>query len=136
MVIRPVVDVYVIDKGVHPYRKGKRNLGALCEFYGVKLDGAHDATADALAAGRVAWALCRDYPEEVRNIDVHELHNRQVAWKKEQSTSFATYLRREAGKETDPDRKRQMLADADGIRSEWPYIPRPAPATKPDGSLW
>ena len=122
--IRPVVDVYVIDKGIDKYRKGKRNLGALCEFYKVSLDGAHDATADALAAGRVAWALCRDYPEEVRNIDVQALHDRQVAWKVEQSRSFATFLRREAGKLDDPVERQKKLDDADGIRSEWPYVPR------------
>ncbi len=125
--IRPVVDVYVIDKGVHPYRKGKRNLGALCEFYKVSLDGAHNATADALAAGRVAWALCRDYPEEVRNVDVQALHDRQVAWKVEQSRSFATFLRREAGKIDDPVERQKKLDDADGVRPEWPFIPRPVP---------
>lgn len=136
MGIRPVIDVYVIDKALQPYRKGKRNLGALCEYYGVTLDGAHNATADALAAGRVAWALCRDYPNDVRNVDAHTLHARQVEWKRDQSKSFAAWLRREAGKETDPQERQRKLDDADAVSPEWPFVSRPVPAAEPKGGLW
>ncbi|OIR41283.1 3'-5' exonuclease [Corynebacterium sp. NML130628] len=60
----PVFDPLVIDRTKDRYRKGKRNLGALCELYGVKLDNAHDATADATAAARLAWKQVRStYPE-------------------------------------------------------------------------
>ena len=60
----PVFDPLVIDRAKDRYRKGKRNLGALCELYGVKLDNAHDATADATAAARLAWKQVRStYPE-------------------------------------------------------------------------
>lgn len=57
-----VVDPYVLDKHLDPYRSGTRKLshpadGGLCEWYGVRMDGAHDATFDALAAGRLAWRL-------------------------------------------------------------------------------
>lgn len=134
--IRPVIDVYVIDKALQPYRKGKRNLGKLCEYYGVTLDGAHNATADALAAGRVAWALCRDYPGDVRNVDAHELHAYQVEWKKAQSKSFATWLRREAGKEADPQERQRKLDDADAVSPEWPFVSLPVPAPEPKGALW
>lgn len=49
----PVIDPLVIDKHVDKYRKGKRALQALCDHYGVTLDGAHEASADAVAAVRV-----------------------------------------------------------------------------------
>ena len=48
----PVIDPYTIDRAVDRYRKGKRTLEAVCAEYGVLLDGAHDAAADALAAAR------------------------------------------------------------------------------------
>ncbi len=59
----PVVDPLVIDKAVDRYRKGKRTLAVTAELYGVALDDAHDAGADAIAAGRVAQALARAYPD-------------------------------------------------------------------------
>ncbi|MBB1028642.1 3'-5' exonuclease, partial [Dietzia sp. DQ11-38-2] len=49
-VLGPVVDPFVIDRAVDPYRRGKRTLGALCAHHGVRVDGAHEAGADALAA--------------------------------------------------------------------------------------
>lgn len=55
--IRPVVDVYVLDKAIDPYRPGGRRLTDLCEHYDVRIDGAHDATADALAAARIAYRM-------------------------------------------------------------------------------
>ena len=57
----PVIDPLVIDKAVDRYRKGKRTLEAAAAFYGVPLDDAHDAGADAIAAGRVAQAIAREH---------------------------------------------------------------------------
>lgn len=60
----PVFDPYVIDRAKDKYRKGARTLAATCEHYGVKLEQAHDATADALAAARVAWKMVKHaYPD-------------------------------------------------------------------------
>lgn len=55
--IGPVVDVYVLDQWLDPYRRGGRKLVTLCHQYGVRIDGAHDSTFDALAAARVAWRI-------------------------------------------------------------------------------
>lgn len=56
-----VVDPYVLDRHLDPYRSGTRRLsaeeGGLCEWYDVRMGGAHDATHDAVAAGRLAWRL-------------------------------------------------------------------------------
>jgi DNA polymerase III subunit epsilon len=57
--VGPIIDVLVIDKYVDQYRPGSRKLSALCEHYGVTLDGAHDAAHDTLAACRVAFKLMR-----------------------------------------------------------------------------
>jgi DNA polymerase-3 subunit epsilon len=89
----PVIDPLVIDKFVDKYRKGKRTLTAAAEHYGVDLDDAHDAGADAVAAGRVAQALVAKYPAQLA-IDLDDLHAQQAAWSEEQSASFQDYMRR------------------------------------------
>lgn len=58
----PVADGIVLDRYVDRYRKGSRKLTAACEHYGVTLENAHSADADALAAVLVVHAICRRYP--------------------------------------------------------------------------
>lgn len=84
------VDAFVLDKHVS-YRRGSRKLVDQCQHYGVRLDGAHDATADALAAARVAWRIARQYPT-VSEKTLAELHAAQVQWAAEQAASFREYL--------------------------------------------
>ena len=48
---RPVIDPMVIDRRVDRFRRGKRTLTVATEVYGVELLDAHDASADAIAAG-------------------------------------------------------------------------------------
>lgn len=88
----PVIDPLVLDKAVDRYRKGKRTLEVTAERYGVVLDGAHDAGADAIAAGRVAQSLRRAYPEEL-DVSAADLHGRQEVWYAEQAASFQDYIR-------------------------------------------
>ncbi|CAN5197105.1 3'-5' exonuclease [soil metagenome] len=90
---RPVIDPFVLDKVVDKYRKGKRTLEAAALVYGVDLADAHDAGADAVAAGRVAQALARQYAAQLA-IDVHELHDRQVGWRATDAADFQEYMRR------------------------------------------
>ena len=89
----PVVDPLVIDKALGRFRKGSRKLVDVAAHYGITLDGAHDATADAQAAARVAWKLAALLPPRLRD-DLAEL----TAWQQEQYTeqrrSFAEYRRR------------------------------------------
>lgn len=89
----PIIDPLVLDKCVDRYRKGKRTLEAAAEYYGVVLTDAHDAQADAIAAGRVAQALAHRYPQEL-DIEIRNLHDLQVGWCAEQSASFVDYMRR------------------------------------------
>ena len=88
-----VVDPLVIDKAVDTYRKGKRTLEAAAGVYGVTLDDAHDAGADAIAAGRVAQAMARRFPDKL-DIPSTRLHELQVGWCAAQAESFQQYMRR------------------------------------------
>jgi DNA polymerase-3 subunit epsilon len=94
----PVVDPLIIDKQVDKYRKGKRTLELACAHYGVALDDAHDAGADAIAAARVAQAIARAFPREPA-LTAIELHDLQVQWAAAQQADFAAYMRRSV----DPD---------------------------------
>lgn len=58
-----VVDPFVLDKYFDPERREKRTLTDVSRHYQVRLDGAHDATEDALAAARIAWVMARHYRE-------------------------------------------------------------------------
>src|SRR5690606_31135764 len=90
---RPVIDPLVIDKAVDRYRKGKRTLEFASLHYGVLLQGAHDAQADAVASGRVAQAIAARYAQELPT-DAHALHDLQVGWAADQAASFQEYMRR------------------------------------------
>ncbi|UOB09134.1 3'-5' exonuclease [Streptomyces sp. HP-A2021] len=107
-----VIDPFVLDKKIDPYRRGKRTLTALCEHYKVPLDAAHDAAADALAACRVAWRIGQREPE-LGAASLDFLHDKQTDWAREQAESLADYFRRTPGKE---DRAKY-------VRGDWPLIP-------------
>lgn len=118
----PVVDPRVIDKQIDRYRKGKRTLTDICAHYRVRLDGAHDATADALAAARVAWRIAKDNPA-IGTALLEDLHRQQQVWFASQQRSFAGYLRRTARGLEDPQEREKLLQRADRVEAEadaWP----------------
>jgi DNA polymerase-3 subunit epsilon len=125
--IAPVLDIYVLDKAVDPYRRGSRRLTDLCATYRVRIDGAHDSTFDALASARVLYRIGqrihmpadqlralyadRRNPDEVveafrglRGLGPMDLHRRQVLWRAEQQESLADYLRGLGKDPSDVDR--------------------------------
>ncbi len=85
----PVIDPLVLDKAHDRFRKGKRTLEAVAAHYAVPLVGAHDAAADAIAAGRVAQALARRFAIDA---PLEELHTRQVGWARSQADSLTDYF--------------------------------------------
>lgn len=89
----PIIDPLVIDKAVDRFRKGKRTLESAAEFYGVELTDAHDATADAVAAGLVARAILAKHAADLGD-DLAVLHSRQADWCASQAASFQEYMRR------------------------------------------
>ncbi|MGW3494423.1 exonuclease domain-containing protein [Streptomyces sp. NPDC001020] len=89
----PVIDPYTIDRWVDRYRRGKRTLEAVCTEYGVDLEAAHDAGADALAAARLAGAIARRHPK-IAALGPAELHRRQIEWYAAWAADFQSFLRR------------------------------------------
>lgn len=115
--IRPVIDTMVLDRQADPWRPkqptqrrpdpakcGSRRLIDTCRVHGITLteDEAHGATADARAAGRLAWAIARTTP--CVQIPLDELHQAQQQWAREQAESFAAWLTKH-GKPDDVDRE-------------------------------
>lgn len=88
----PVIDPLLLDRHFDQYRKGKRTLGAVCDHYEVTLDNAHEATADAIAAARVAWKIAREHPE-LTQMDADELMLSQSTWYYESQSGLAEYFR-------------------------------------------
>ncbi|MGW1949933.1 exonuclease domain-containing protein [Streptomyces sp. NPDC001940] len=102
----PVIDPYILDKQADKYRRGPRKLEALAAHYGLSLDAAHTADADALAAVQVAVAIGEKY--EQLQVHPEQLHAWQIWWAAQQAAEFQAYKRK-----TDP------YAVIDG---EWPLI--------------
>jgi DNA polymerase-3 subunit epsilon len=84
----------VIDKFKDRYRRGKRRLENAAEFYQVSLDDAHNATADAVAAGRVAQAIARRWASELP-ATAQELHDLQIGWSDANDSSFEEFMRKQ-----------------------------------------
>ncbi|KOX29781.1 MULTISPECIES: 3'-5' exonuclease [Streptomyces] len=107
--LSPVIDPLVLDKHVDRYRKGSRNLQALCEHYGVPLNDAHNAVADAVAAARAARSMGIKH-SVIGTLGPAELHDLQVRAAAEQAASLQRYLRRTSNPEAT-------------IESAWPVVP-------------
>lgn len=115
-----LLDPMVIDRQVDRYRRGRRTLSALCEHYGVPLDGAHSADADAVAAVGVVREIARRWAV-VGEASVSVLHDWQVGWARQQADSLAEYFARTPG--------REHLAAS--VARDWPMVP--AQRSQPDG---
>ncbi|MDT0157343.1 3'-5' exonuclease [Microbacterium sp. ARD32] len=103
---QPVIDPLVIDKAHDRYRRGKRTLSVVAEHYAVPLDDAHEASADAVAAGRVALALAREF---ALPLTAAELHTQQIGWARDQAASLTEYFIRVG-----------RLDPAESVDGSWP----------------
>lgn len=88
-----VADPLVIDRAADKYRAGKRTLTAMAAHYRVPLDNAHEAEADATAAGRVFYAVLQKYRSSLPASSAG-LHYAQEHWAREQAASLQAHLRR------------------------------------------
>jgi DNA polymerase III epsilon subunit-like protein len=104
----PVFDPLVVDKAKDRYRKGGRRLTQVCEHYGVALDNAHEASADAVAAARVAWKLARAYPEVVE-MSADDLMLKQATWNYEDKSHLKEYFI-----------SKGQTAKAETVNTSWP----------------
>ncbi|MEO5919996.1 MAG: exonuclease domain-containing protein [Pseudolysinimonas sp.] len=130
----PVIDPLVIDKAVDRFRKGKRTLVAAAERYGVNLDDAHDAAADAIAAGRVAQALARTFPDEV-DVPFADLHGRQQIWYAEQAANFQQYIREVKGDQSYVAESAWPLRPLEDPMMFEDTVPLPVPKPRPSATI-
>lgn len=98
-----LLDAFVLDKSLDPYRKGSRRLQAVAEHYAVPLTEAHDATADAVAALDVTEQIIARNPG-LGTQSPARLYRAQRVWARQQAASLQAYLRSErAGEKRNPD---------------------------------
>lgn len=105
--VSPVVDVLVLDKHAHQFRKGGRKLVDLCAHYGVRHTGAHDAAGDALAAARLWPRIMAKHARKFPGMTLPALHQSQVGWRKDQMDGLRAYFDKNG-------------TDHDGCCPEWP----------------
>ncbi|MGW3954557.1 exonuclease domain-containing protein [Streptomyces sp. NPDC004752] len=104
-----VLDPRVLDKHLDRYRKGRRTLTDLCAHYGVPLEGAHDAAADALAALGVVRALGRRFATRLDRLSPAELHTLQTTWHAAQARGLQAWFARSGSNEA--------------VSTDWPLRP-------------
>ena len=76
--VKTVIDPLVLDRHLDRFRRGKRQLGDLCNHYAVTTSAAlHTADVDVLATLEVLRAIARAFPE-VTSMPLENLHNLQV----------------------------------------------------------
>ena len=102
-----VMDILVLDRHFDKWRKGARKLTDLCRHYGVALDSAHSAAADAEASLLVFEAMAVNFPE-IGRIPVAEVNTTLRAWYQEWLYSFSSYLEKKGD------------APIEAGRYEWP----------------
>ncbi|WP_063729008.1 exonuclease domain-containing protein [Streptomyces sp. RTd22] len=118
-----ILDPIVLDRHVDPFRPGKRTLESLAEYYRVTLNGAHEASADALAAVQVTQKIlnCAEderawnrttHHDQVHGHDMGELYGKQALWFAAWAAGYQDWLRR---------RKNPLAA----VNASWPIIPVP-----------
>ncbi|MFI9615552.1 3'-5' exonuclease [Streptomyces sp. NPDC052023] len=94
-----VLDPRVLDKHLDRYRKGRRTLTDLCEHYGVPLDGAHDAAADAMASLELVRAIGRRFASRLERLSPAELHTLQAVWHAAQARGLQAWFARTGNEE-------------------------------------
>ena len=75
-------------------RKGKRQLSAVCEHYGVTLEQAHASHSDASATIRLCRELASRFPE-LQALSLTELTERQRRWHEAWACNYEQYRRKQ-----------------------------------------
>ncbi|MDY5784757.1 MULTISPECIES: 3'-5' exonuclease [unclassified Corynebacterium] len=87
----PVYDPLVIDRA-RDRRRGKRTLGDMSAHYGVRLDNAHEATSDAMAAARIAWKQVRTLWPDLAQMEQDDLMEYQAVEFYKNAVSLRKYF--------------------------------------------
>jgi 5'-3' exonuclease/DNA polymerase III epsilon subunit-like protein len=97
-IIPTIIDTFVVDKHIDPYRRGKRTLTETAKTYRVELLDAHDAAADALAALDISRALA-EKSTEIASLSNAEIMRSQGDWKASQAAGLQAWLRKKGNAE-------------------------------------
>lgn len=89
-----VLDPRVLDKHLDRYRKGRRTLTDLCAHYGIELETAHDAAADAMASLELVRAVGRRFAGRLERLSPAELHTLQAVWHAAQARGLQAWFAR------------------------------------------
>ena len=114
-----VVDPYVLDKQFDRFRRGKRTLSDVSAHYGIDEFDAHSAGADAAAAAEIVRKLV-ERTENLKQLQLDELHRHQIAWAAEQARSLQDYFDRQGRSEY--------------VEPAWPVIPLATPVALPQAA--
>lgn len=71
---------------------GKWKLEATCQRYGVRLENAHNSTADTIATVRLAYKMASMWQGAVGYVSLPDLHVRQVEWNRAWCTGMHDWL--------------------------------------------
>lgn len=108
-VVDPIVLAKEIDRVNRAFRKGRKyTLSDLCERYKVKLENAHDAAADAIAACRLLAAVVASEPH-IAEYGPQAIHKLQRTAYREDKLRFRTWLI-----------NNQRADEAPGVSTAWP----------------
>ncbi|WP_291313837.1 3'-5' exonuclease [Corynebacterium sp. UBA2622] len=105
----PVYDPLVIDRARDTVRNRKRTLTDMAQRYGVRLDNAHEATSDAMAAARIAWKQVRSMWPDLAQMDEGELMEYQAVQFYNHGLGLRKYLQGKG-------------RDVSGFNLSWPMI--------------
>lgn len=83
----PIIDVLVLARGL--VRTGRHTLSDMVRHFGITMDAAHRATADADAVVRLLYAMAPNLPPELP-----DLLRLQVQWGEEQRARRASWRQR------------------------------------------
>ena len=81
----------VLDRAADKFRKGRRNLESLAVEYGVALEDAHQADADAQASLDVALRIAERH--EQLQVPARVLHGWQVTMHERWAANYQSFLR-------------------------------------------
>lgn len=109
LAVGAVLDPFVVDRALDPYRRGSRKLVDTLNIYFPDSDteDAHAADWDARAAGRLAWKLLQH--NNLADYDVDALMAAQAAWHRDRQDSYRQWLL-----------GRGETERAETVSSEWP----------------
>ncbi len=115
----PIIDPFVIDRHTDKFRKGKRNLKAICEHYGIKPFDHHQAGQDALAAMRLAWKLGSIH-HELADAHPNEVHEWQKGWYRIQAEGLRAFFTKTMNQSDHADDIIKLQAKINDVNDEWP----------------